>query len=257
MFSRPERVKGRCALFPDRGSYKKIFFCQLQRKEGGDMNKKLLFVIIGVLAVALILETGYIIGKALTEKKYGKTVPERDHMSRQSPSRTGISSRKRRTGAGSYPGQWDAFEEMRRMQKVMNRMFNDTFGRGAMTDEGALSGAFASYDPAIDVREDGGAYIVTVDLPGVDKDTIDINAYPRSISISGERMIERQEADDSSGFYRAERSFGSFQRTIPFNKRIIPEKVTAETSEGVLVIRLPKEDKKDGEEEQGEVVKVR
>ena len=151
---------------------------------------------------------------------------------------------------------FDPFEEMSRMQRVMNRMFNDSVGRGARTGGTMFGTIGTSFDPAIDVKDQEGAYIIVVDLPGVDRDTIDINAQSNSVTISGERSIETEEQDDANGFYRSERSFGSFQRTIPLMERIIPSKVTAETTEGVLVIELPKEVIDGGQKNKGTTVKI-
>lgn len=114
----------------------------------------------------------------------------------------------------------------------------------------------ASFDPAIDVKEQDDSYIVIVDLPGVSKDTINISTHPNSVTISGERSFEKEQQDDSTGFYRAERSFGSFKRKIPLMERILPSQVTAETTEGVLVIKLPKERKTGAQTDQGTTIKV-
>ena len=151
----------------------------------------------------------------------------------------------------------DPFEEMSRMQRVMNRMFNDSFGRASRIDSGMFGNLRASFDPAIDVKEQEDSYIVIVDLPGVNKDTINISAQPNSVTISGERSVEKEEQDDTKGFYRAERSFGSFQRTIPLMERIVPTEVAAETAEGVLVIKLPKEKLSEERSDKGTKVEVK
>ena len=74
----------------------------------------------------------------------------------------------------------------------------------------------------------------------MDKDNIDITANPESLTISGERVIEAEESRDE-GFYKRERSYGSFSRTISLPGRIHPNKVTTKMDKGVLIIRLPKE----------------
>lgn len=225
------------------------------------MNNKILIGIIAVLALALILQTGYLIGKGKAERTYKNTIEEmskgRDPRTplvkqpavRQAPTRT-VSR------TTDHWDAWDPFEEMSRMQRVMNRMFSDSFGRASRIDSDMFGGLGASFDPAIDVQEQDDSYIVIVDLPGVNKDTINVSAQPNSVTISGERSVEKEQQDDTTGFYRAERSFGSFQRTIPLMERIVPNKVTAETAEGVLVIKLPKEVSSKEQTDKGTTVKV-
>jgi HSP20 family protein len=225
------------------------------------MNNKILIGIIAVLALALILQTGYLMGKGKAERKYKDQIMQMSEIrdprtplvrqpgTRRAPDRA-------LSGGTDHWDAWDPFEEMSRMRKVMNRMFSDSFGRASRIDSDLFGGLGVSFDPAIDVQEQNDAYIVIVDLPGVNKDTIDISAQPNSVTISGERSIERKQQDDTKGFYRAERSYGSFQRTIPLMERIIPSKVTAETAEGVLVIKLPKEVSSEEKTEEGTTVKV-
>lgn len=212
------------------------------------MNNKILMGIIAVLAAALLLQTGYLVGKGRLEQKEEKVriaeprdTEPRPPVTQQAPYRR--VPQPARAGAGIRVDVWDPFEEMNRLQRVMNRMFNDSYGRASRTDSDMFGAFGATFDPAIDVKEQDNAYIVIVDLPGVNKDTINISAQPHSVTISGERSIEKEERDDAQGFFRAERSFGSFQRTIPLMEEIVPDKVTAETAEGVLLIKLPKTEK--------------
>jgi HSP20 family protein len=225
------------------------------------MNNKILIGVIVLLAVALILQTGYLIGKGRSGRQYKDQTEKissiQDHRTpfvRQSGVKQGPVKTIPRTT--DHWDAWDPFEEMSRMQRVMNRMFSDSFGRASRIDSDIFGGPGSSFDPAIDVKEQDDEYVVVVDLPGVNKDTINISAHPNSIVISGERSVEKEQQDETKGFYRAERSFGSFQRSIPLMERIVPDQVTAETSEGVLVIKLPKEVKNKEQTDKGTTVKV-
>ncbi len=218
------------------------------------MDNKKLFVIIGVLASLLILETGYLIGKNRAVDPIGsgsrKTNDSRGFFNTSKPvHKTKRSTPVTRSGAGDWD-EWDPFAEMHQMQTMMNRIFNNSFSRAhrmnIFDDTGILG---SSFDPDIDIREQDDSYVLVVDLPGVDKDSIDIKVNPNSITISGERQIEHEEKDESQGFYRSERSFGSFSRTIPFNHRINPEKVEAETMEGVLIVKIAKDFIEDSDKE--------
>ncbi|MDD3088768.1 MAG: Hsp20/alpha crystallin family protein [Candidatus Omnitrophica bacterium] len=223
------------------------------------MKNKVLVAAVCVLSAALALETGYLIGKGRAERSEIKPA-ELGHP--VAPKR-GLALPKQIQAVNPIPRarvsekEWDPFEEMYRMQKVMNRMFNDSFGRGSRLGGDVSGGSWVSFDPAVDVKEQDDAYIVVVDLPGVDKDTINISAQPNSVTVSGERVVESEERDGTGGFYRSERSFGSFQRTIPLMKRVSPGLVTAETREGVLMIKLPKEKTSENEEHSAASVKIR
>ncbi len=226
------------------------------------MNNKISIGVIVVLALALILQTGYLIGKGKAEKNYKNTIED---MSKTRAPRTPLvrqpavkqASTRILPRTTDHMDAWDPFEEMNRMQRVMNRMFNDSFGRASRIDSDMFGGLGSSFDPAIDVKEQDDSYVVIIDLPGVNKDTINVSAQPNSVAISGERSIEKEQQDDTTGFYRAERSFGSFQRTIPLMEKIVPNQVTAETAEGILIIKLPKETKKEVQTNQGTTVKVK
>ncbi len=79
-----------------------------------------------------------------------------------------------------------------------------------------------------------------LDLPGVDKDKINVKVQNNMLTISGERRSETEEADQKTGFYRMESSFGSFMRSFPLPADADPDNMTAESKNGVLTIRLPK-----------------
>ncbi len=210
------------------------------------MDNKKLFVIIGVLASLLILETGYLIGKDrnidINEAKIKNANDPRGLFNTTKPvDKTRRSIPVARAGSGDWEN-WNPFAEMHQMQTMMNRIFNNSFSRAHrmnIFDDAGILGT--SFDPDIDIREKDDSYVLVVDLPGLDKDSININVNHNSITISGERVTEHEEKDEGKGFYRAERSFGSFSRTIPFDHRIIPGKVEAETTEGVLVVKIPKD----------------
>ena len=128
--------------------------------------------------------------------------------------------------------------------RKMDRMFSEYFRRMMHhPDFNALQRRF-SFEPDIDVAETKTEYIVMVDLPGVDKETINVEVEGNVLTISGERSIEIEEAT-RKGFFMAERNFGSFSRTINLPEEIKADEVTAESKEGMLVITLPKETKKE------------
>ena len=98
--------------------------------------------------------------------------------------------------------------------------------------------AVSPWWPAIDLRADDGEYVLTADLPGMDGDGIDICVSGDRLVIRGERRGEREEK--GNGFYRVERSYGVFHRSIELPADADPEHASADYSRGVLTVRIPR-----------------
>src|SRR4051812_6134626 len=101
--------------------------------------------------------------------------------------------------------QWDPFRELDQMRHTMDRMFQDVMTRGVSA--GQPSGVF-SFAPAMDLQKTDTGYILTADLPGVEKDKINVQVQNGVLTVSGERQTETQAKEQS--FSRMERDFGSF-----------------------------------------------
>jgi len=201
-------------------------------------SKKKNQILIGVLVVlvsALVFETGYLI-KLNKEKSDLVKIKQKDDIS--SFLRFPLS------GFPNSPFnslQWDPFAEMERMQEQINRMFHDSFRRGSRFD-GITSPGWAGrfFEPTADIQDKGDFYLVKLDLPGMEKDRISIEATDNALTVSGERNVEEEKADKKHGYYRMERSFGQFQRMIPLPADVKSDEVTADYEKGVLTIKLPK-----------------
>jgi HSP20 family protein len=96
-----------------------------------------------------------------------------------------------------------------------------------------------AWAPAIDVYETPTAFVVTAEVPGVSRDQIDIALEEYRLTLSGQRT-ERYGSRDALHFHQVERGYGSFVRTFEFADRIDVERVTADLTDGVLTITLPK-----------------
>lgn len=236
----------------------KMELMQKNKKESKMNSNKLLIGLVVVLSIILIVQTSYMIGKNRTLSRHGLYPAQKSRRKSLFKKSATDKLSSARSSVQDYWGMWDPFVEMQRMHKTMNRMFKNSFSRALRADDsGVFSAEGISFDPDIDVKEQDKEYIIIVDLPGVDKDTINIDVKPNSVTISGERIIESEEKNDAQGFYKAERSFGSFSRTIPLMDRIAPTKVIAESDKGVLLIKLPKEITKENEEQKGVNIKVK
>jgi HSP20 family protein len=95
-----------------------------------------------------------------------------------------------------------------------------------------------SWTPSLDVSESEDAITVRAEVPGVDPKDIDISVSGDVLIISGEKKEEREERREN--YYRAERSFGSFRRSIPLPASVDRDKISAEYEKGVLTVRLAK-----------------
>ena len=112
----------------------------------------------------------------------------------------------------------------------VNRLFNTLF---AAPEERSQR-----WTPAMDLVEAEDHFLLKADLPGVGEDDVSIEIQDNALTISGERKEEREQRE--RGWYRVERSFGRFSRSLTLPEGIDPDAVTASFDKGVLSVRIPK-----------------
>ncbi|MFI5012882.1 MAG: Hsp20/alpha crystallin family protein [Hyphomicrobiales bacterium] len=127
-------------------------------------------------------------------------------------------------------------EPFNSLQREMNRLFEDFWG--GLGPRLPSSTGMNLLSPSVDVHETDPAYRVTVELPGLNEEDVEINLRDNSLIISGEKKSEHEEKED--GRHYSERSYGRFQRVIPFAAEVDADKVQAMFQKGVLTIDLPK-----------------
>ncbi|MFN7949327.1 MAG: Hsp20/alpha crystallin family protein [Blastocatellia bacterium] len=135
---------------------------------------------------------------------------------------------------------WSAspFSLMSRFADEMERVFEDFgFGPGRLMSRGWGEFGRGGWSPQIEAFEQGGQFIVRADLPGLNKDDVKIDVTDNALTIQGERKQQREE--NREGFYRSERSYGSFYRSIPLPEGTDAEKAKATFRDGVLEITMP------------------
>ena len=137
-----------------------------------------------------------------------------------------------------YPafGGGGPFTLLRRMEQEMDRMF-EQFGIGSSDRGGQLTrgGEMPSlWAPQIEVFEREGKLHISTDLPGLNKDDIQVDVEDDMLIIQGERRSSNQDRDQQRGFYRTERSYGSFYRAIPLPEGVSTETCDATFRDGVL-----------------------
>jgi HSP20 family protein len=117
----------------------------------------------------------------------------------------------------------------------MNRLFREATERRARGDEGSEQEIeHADWIPLADVYQTEGDYVVTLDLPGIDRDALEINLDGDKLVIRGERVIENE------GQQRIERPHGRFLRRFGVPATVDQQAIAAEYKDGVLRVRLPK-----------------
>jgi len=135
--------------------------------------------------------------------------------------------------------RWEPIAELNTIQNEMNRLFN-TFVDQPQT--GRSNGTTRRWLPPMDLVETADHYVLRADLPGLSDEDVTIQLEDNVLTISGERRNEHQDQQD--GYYRLERAFGSFTRSLTLPDGVDPDSVEAHFDRGVLEIRIPKPEQK-------------
>ena len=117
--------------------------------------------------------------------------------------------------------------------KEMNRVFENFLKVFALEPFGKRTGA--AFEPKVNVSESEKEIVVSAELPGMDDKDIDVSLSKNELTIQGEKKEEKEES-----YYRMERPYGSFKRTLPLPCEVEADKVEAQFKNGVLTITLPK-----------------
>ena len=145
--------------------------------------------------------------------------------------------------ARKTPETVNPFQTMRRFTKDMERLFEDfqgfSFPNFFRTDFVPFRMELdqSEWMPQIEVLQNNGQLMVRADLPGLTKDDVKVELTDDLLTISGERKEEKEEKRE--GFYRSERSYGSFYREIPLPEGAKTEDAAATFRNGVLEITMP------------------
>lgn len=126
-------------------------------------------------------------------------------------------------------------DEFQGLQDRINRIFGET-APGRWGSEETM-GAWA---PLCDIYEVGDDIVVKCELPGVDRNDIDVQVENNVLTVRGERKREKEVKSDN--VYRTERSYGLFSRSFTLPVTVDTEKIKAEFRDGVLHVTLPKVD---------------
>ena len=128
--------------------------------------------------------------------------------------------------------RWEPFRELTALQNEMSRWMGQLSG----TTPG--NGTTSTWLPAVDVWETEEELVLSFDLPGIPEDKVAVELDDNVLTVSGER--ERASEHSSDRFYRFERRFGSFSRSVTLPQGVQEDAIKATYENGVLEVRVPK-----------------
>ena len=131
--------------------------------------------------------------------------------------------------------RWEPMRELDTLQTEMNRLFNTFFDEGG---NGQGSQAGRRWAPAVDLFEREDSLVLKADLPGLSEDDVQIEVRDNVLTVSGERRADFE--DKQNGYYRVERAFGSFSRSLTLPEGVDAEAIQASFDNGVLEVTIPK-----------------
>jgi len=123
----------------------------------------------------------------------------------------------------------------------LDRMFEDFLGRrlrSVWPERWWPTTGMEIPTPVVDLYEEKDDIVVKAELPGMEKDNIEVNLLDNRLTIKGEK--KKEEEVKREGYYRSERSYGSFVRSLELPSEVQTDKIKAAFKNGVLEIRLPK-----------------
>lgn len=128
----------------------------------------------------------------------------------------------------------NAFRDMDDMQNRLRRFFN----QGPATDLFATE--TVGWVPPVEIVEKPDMLLVTAELPGMTREQIDVTFEDDVLTIRGEKVEEKKEEKAEAKFHLFERFYGTFARSFVVPRTVDASKISAEFKDGVLIVKLPK-----------------
>lgn len=133
--------------------------------------------------------------------------------------------------------RWNPTRELMNLEKEFSKLFN-TFGSRFGLRDSDDDFENAVWSPLTDISEDNDKYVLSMDIPGVDKKDVKIAYKNGSIVVSGERKQESEEK--TSKYHRIERAYGKYYREFMLPEKIVEDKIEAKFKDGTLTVTIPK-----------------
>jgi len=130
--------------------------------------------------------------------------------------------------------QWNPLQDLMVLQDRMNRLFEDATQRRSHSGEAGDEFERADWTPAADIYETETGFLIALDLPGINRDALEIYIDDNRLMVKGVRVV------DDTMSRRSERPRGRFLRGFAVPASVDQDKISAEYKDGVLQVRLPK-----------------
>lgn len=134
--------------------------------------------------------------------------------------------------------------QRREIKDLFREAFEDFYRPWSLAPWGETARRLSGFAPVVDVSETESEYRVSVELPGLSKDDVELTIDQGRLNIRGEKKSEERE--EKENHLRVERSYGSFSRSVPLPQTVDQDAAQATFKEGVLTVSLPKTEKSRG-----------
>ena len=132
--------------------------------------------------------------------------------------------------------RWDPFRDLMSIQNELNQLFGRTYG-GAEAGQSQTS-AGGQWVPPLDVYETKDKFVVALELPGIEPETVEVTVEDSTLTVSGTREFYQGIGEEA--FHRVERRYGQFQRALTLPPSADVQRIDAHFDKGVLAIEVPK-----------------
>src|SRR5437867_1533607 len=129
--------------------------------------------------------------------------------------------------------RWDPFRDLMAIQNELNRLSGKTYA-GPGSEESGGGVATGAWVPPMDIFETKEKYVVTVELPGIAPESVDVSVEDSTLTVRGERAFYRDVPEEA--FQRVERRYGAFVRSLTLPPTADPNGIEASFDKGVLTI---------------------
>ncbi len=130
--------------------------------------------------------------------------------------------------------------ELATMRNRLRRFFDEPFGLDLRFPMGVERREGLLWSPSVEVTEAPAEYTLTAELPGLSLENVEVSVVEGVLTLRGSKEEERRSDDKERMFHLWEREYGKFERVFRFPLEVDAEKVSAEFSNGVLTVRVPK-----------------
>jgi len=130
--------------------------------------------------------------------------------------------------------RYEPFNDIRRSFDLVNQIINSV----EKSVDTSPAGELVDFIPKVNTREDENAYYIEVELPGVNKEDVDIKVDGNVLTVSGERKIKKEVKEED--YYKVESKYGTFSRSFTLPEKVDVANIQAESQDGIIEIVIPK-----------------